>query len=291
METGMSSGYLAAMAASYANQEGGITIPADRLSEIVEIPLGFQPMGICAKPAGDGDDIAIADYFGPAICRSYVKRDEKGLNFAVNWIRGAKHGIENVRLFPDVASPGGANRAQTVNFGPVGTLWVSRNAGREFFVLSPDVKCGWRLVEKVALPDSVRMVMVHSALLDFDRLYTIESSDDLSGWVRVVYRITLMNDFAPPFRVERESMREWFYGGVAWKIGTFVVTDFRAALPHGIYDVSGDSPRLIVPGVWGTGICFLSDGSALVSRHGQSHSAAFNGLPGALIYVPARMFA
>ncbi|GEM_PF-1106296 len=294
METGMSQAYLAAMAASYANQEGGITIPADRLNDIVEIPLGFQPLGICARPAdGGGDDIAVADYFGPAICTARVKRDEKGLNFKVDWIRGARFGFDQIRLFPDVASPGGANRMQTVNWGRDGTLWIGRNTGREFFVLSPDAKCGWHLVEKVELPAADRVV--HSALVGLGNqcTHTVESTSDLKCWSQVIYAgkpnakgvdaLHLLASFLLP---------SWFYG-LAMKNGVFAVTDFQATVSRGIYDVNrtDQPPRLVVPNVWGTGICFLSDGSALVSRYGQSHPLAFNGLPGALIYVPARMFA
>lgn len=289
MGTGMSPEYLAAMATSYANQEGGITVPAEKLNEITEISLGFQPLGIASQPAADGsDDIAIADYFGPAICTANVKHDDRGLHFTVDWIRGVEHGVERVRIFPDIAKPGGANRAQTVNWDHVGDLWVTRNGlgDRDFFVLSQSVD-GLCLVEKMALPGSG---MVHSALLNCDvrKVWTIESSNDLKCWSRFTYQLD--DQFANPVLQMREPVPDWSYG-VAGKNGEFIVTDYRAAVPHGIYDVSSATPRLVVPGVWGTGICFLSDGSALVSRYGQSHSGAFNGLPGALVYVPARMFA
>lgn len=67
----------------------------------------------------------------------------------------------------------------------------------------------------------------------------------------------------------------------------FTVTDFRADDPPGVY--FGD--KLVVPGIHGTGICLLSDGSALVTQHGQSDIGPFHGRPGALIYIPASMMA
>ena len=75
----MTEAYLAAMAKSYANQEGEVTIPADQLDRIVEITLGFQPLGISSRPSSDGvgDDVLVAAYFEPAICLAKVTRDEK----------------------------------------------------------------------------------------------------------------------------------------------------------------------------------------------------------------------
>ncbi|MDO8505515.1 MAG: hypothetical protein Q7S48_02985 [bacterium] len=64
-----------------------------------------------------------------------------------------------------------------------------------------------------------------------------------------------------------------------------------ADIVHGIYCMApGGTPEFVVSGLWGTGICFLSDGSALVSRYGQFHSDPFNSMPGALIYVTASLF-
>lgn len=68
-----------------------------------------------------------------------------------------------------------------------------------------------------------------------------------------------------------------------------VVTDFRCPLPAGIYRHDNLSIP-VVPGVNGTGIAFLTDGSALVSQYGQGASGFFNGQPGALVYVPAKFF-
>lgn len=102
----MSDAYWKTTTKSYSNQQGGITIPAEELNDIVTITLGFQPMGIASKSIDNGTRIAIAAYFEPAICLVNVKLDQEGLQFQINWIRGVQHGIERVRLFPDIFQPG-----------------------------------------------------------------------------------------------------------------------------------------------------------------------------------------
>lgn len=278
----MTDGYWVAMAKSYDNQEGGITIPADQLDRIVEIQMGAQPLGICARPLQDGsDEVAVAFYFEPAVCLANVRRDAAGLHLVVSHIRGVNHGIQSVRLFPDIYQPGGANRAQCVFWGPDGkTIWVSRNGERDFFVLSPpaEPKGRWTLIDKFSMPQCDPHMMVHSALYHGD-VYTIESPDDLKEW-----RIRQYNTGPQRFVVANEQAIETWRYGIAVKNGSvWTVTDFRADQPHGIY--CGD--KLMVPDMCGNGIAFLSDGSALVTRYGQSYPGCFNGIPGALIYIPA----
>jgi len=272
--------YWAAAAQSYIDQERGITIPVGELGRIVEIALGFQPLGIVSRPSGEGDQIAIAAYFEPAICTAMVTRDENGLHFQVDWIRSVQHGIQSVRLFPDVVQPNGANRVQTVNFGPNGTLWVSRNGESDFFVLNPPQEGGrWTLAGRITLPTSM---LVHSASLSEATLFTVESPGDLEHWVIKEYRLEERQfiQVGSPIPI---SDYVYGIGGHHW-----LITDFRAAVPHGIYRMLGS--ELVVPGVEGNGITFLSDGSALVTRYGQGHSGAFNGIPGCLIYLPSTQF-
>lgn len=279
--------YVKAMAKSYSNQEEGVTIPVEQLEGIVHLSLGFQPSGIVSQSWGDVDRIdriAIAAYFEPAVCLVRVRRDEKGLHFAVNWIRGVNHGIQSVRLFPDFLR-GDANRAQTVNFGPDGTLWVSRNADRTFFILSPptDPKGRWTLTGKVTLPGEG---MVHSALLDEGILTTIESILDLEEWEIAEYEYKIEeNKF---YSLSKNRVDQYLYGVAKWQGENWFVTDYRYKKPqrNGIYKQFS----LVVPDIYGDGICFLSDGSALVTRYGQASPGCFNGEPGALIYVPAHMF-
>jgi len=284
----MTSAYWEAAKQSYANQEGGVTISADRLDEIVEIPLGFQPLGICHSFVSGRKRIAIAAYYEPAICIADLTGDENGLHFQTSWIRGVDHGIQSVRLFLDISQPGGANRAQTINFDREGRLWVTRNSERDFFILAPSASGGkegrWTLREKVSLPGPKgEYQMVHSASREGNRLFTIESPGSLQKWFFCEYEVKDSQFIA----LERHSIKAWRYG-IAFRFGApWTVTDFRSKEKHGIYCEN----KLVVPGVEANGLCFLKDdGSALVTRYGQSHPGAFNGVPGALIYVPSHFF-
>lgn len=271
--------YEEAQKKSYANQTGGITIPANELNGIVEISLGFQPLGISSS----GNKIAIAAYFEPAICLAEISNDENGMHFKVNWIRGVNHGILSVRLFPDMLIWGEANRAQTVNFGPNGTLWITRNADREFFILTPSDSPGgrWTLTNSITLPENHGMAYIHSALLlhGLDTIYSIESSDDGNEWRLGVYSmvdgkiISGSNDIIEPYTY-----------GIGTIDGLLTISDFRAK-EHGIYRYG----KLILPDIYGNGICFLPDGSALVTRYGQASPGCFNGEPGKLIYIPKHL--
>lgn len=276
--------YWEASKQSYANQLGGVTIPADRLNEIVEISVGFQPLGICGSPRDDGDQVAIASYFHPAIFTAHVWHDD-GLHFEVEWIRRVNHGIQSVRLFPDVSQPSFANRADTVNFDEKGNLWVTRNSERDFYILSPPAskeKGRWTLTNKVTLPiQESGYEGINSALLADNLILTIESAGDLKRWSICVYG---REDLGLKSRV---SSKPWRYGLALRGRSTVpcTVTDFRSRERHGIYR----GKLLVVPNVEGNGIYFLSDGSALVTRYGESHPSPL-GIPGALLYVPARFF-
>ncbi len=277
--TQMSKEYAVAMARSYSGQKDEVVIPADKLGEITEIPLGFQPFGI----ASQGSRVAIAAYFEPAICLVQVLEDS-GLKLEVSWIRGVQYRGKSIRLFPNIAKPVGANRAETVNFDRE-LLLVSRNGGRDFFTLVPSSQSpGWRLDGKITLPGSG---MVHSALSypTNNYLTVIESTMSLQSWVWDMYKLE-----EDTFRVAAKPspIPEFMYG-IGQRPGDdtlWFVTDFRcSSVKPGIYR----GEKLVVPEVLGNGICFLPTGAALVSRYGQGHPFAFNGLPGALIYVPANL--
>lgn len=276
--------YLNNMAKSFANQKKSILVPTEKLGE--PIFLGFQPLGIASTPKDGYDLVAIADYFMPAICLAKVRMTEKGLNFFdFEWIRSVKHGIQSVRLFPDVVRGGDINRAQTVNFGPNGTLWVSRNGDpeRSFFVLSPPENPGdqWSLTDKILLPSNdFEPAMVHSACLlnGLCALYTIESSGDLKKWRANSYSVT-PNGLTFNNSAEIELFT---YGIGSGDIGLLTITDFRSDKKHGIYRYG----ELAIPDIFGNGITVLDDGSALVSVFGQACPGPFNGQPGMLLYVP-----
>lgn len=285
MRSRMSRGYVGAQNLSYAGQSNEAIIPASDLDGIVEIPLGFQPAGIAAKNLHDGTTkIAVAAYFEPAVMLARVERLPAGLVFKVSWIRGVLKDGESIRLFPDILQPSGANRAQTVSFGQDRTLWVSRNAERSFFVFSPPAEDDkWRLKRRIDLPPIAGQDMVSSALLVGKRLFTIEISANLTAWSLRQY--LYVNGEFHAVQVAEEIV-PWTCGiGKRGTEGLYFVKDFRAEM-SGIFR----NDELVVPDVNGNGICFLADGSALVTRYGQGHKGAFNGVPGAIIYIPAHLF-
>src|SRR3989344_2116132 len=282
----MDAKYLSAQSLSYGQQQGELEVLLT--GGILEIPLGFQPLGISSRPADSSTDmIAIAAYFEPAVClaRVQTKGDTLTLSFTVSWIRSVRNGCEDVRMFPRILEPAGASRAGTVNFAADGSLWVSRNAERVFFVMEPPKERGglWNLVEKISLPENGGMSAVHSALLIPNALRTIESNVALNRWEMHKYSLDGRKVLEPKLVTD---LADWTYGVAFMDTTVYTVTDFRSERPHGVY--RNDS--CIIPGVEGNGICFLSDGSALVTRYGQGHPGCFNGVPGALIYVPASLF-
>src|SRR3989344_663002 len=279
----MDAKYLSAQSLSYGQQEGGLG--GSLTGGILEIPLGLQPLGIRSRLGGDSDEIAIAAYFEPAICLARVVVKDGKLIFQTSWIRSVRNGCEDVRMFPRILEPAGANRAGTVNFAADGSLWVSRNAERVFFVMEPPKERGglWNLVEKISLPENGGMSAVHSALLIPNALRTIEANVALNRWEMHKYSLDGRKVLEPKLVTD---LADWTYGVAFMDTTVYTVTDFRSERPHGVY--RNDS--CIIPGVEGNGICFLSDGSALVTRYGQGHPGCFNGVPGALIYVPASLF-
>lgn len=283
--------YMAVMAKSYANQQGGLTIPAADLVRPVTLPLGFQPLGIASAAGSDGTtSLAIAAYFEPAVCLVNARRDEAGLHLAVSWVRGANHGIESVRLFPGIYQPGGANRAQCALFGPGGTLWVSRNGERKFFILSPPEQPGgrWRVTGKAPklanLPAGGEH-MLHSAKLtaDGEQLYAVESSLDGDRWYYCHYELHqgVFEHAEPPCNIA-----PFLYGIERVGDQSNFVTDFRCELPAAIYALAGTTePKLVCPDIHGNGLAALDDGTFLVSTYGQGHPGPFNGVPGSLTIV------
>lgn len=290
--TTITKAYEQAMKQSYSMQENSITIPADRLDEVVEIPLGFQPLGISSQGMLNATKVAIAAYFESAVCLVDVPDDRSnGLQMNVNWIRGADHGVESVRLFPNQAYVGGANRCfQAIFDRSNADIWVNRS-DREFYrLLSPNQPGGrWRVTEKLVLQEATDGVVrgVHSATFIADgSLMVIEGT-----LAAQELRLANYNRSGVPVGTSTGDLpgSDFIYGlgnGSPDGLPRFV-TDVRCkSTLLGIYQ----GKRLVVPGICGTGICFLNDGSALVTQYGQAYPGPFNGQPGKLVYIPARLF-
>ncbi len=266
-------------------------IPPEALSGVVDIPLGFQPLGVASRLCVDGTtELAIADYFMPAVQRFRVWRDGQGLHFGkLPLLDFVTYGLERVRLFPGLAVGTGASRAQTVNFDGQ-SIVVSPNYSKQLFrfdLVDTDV---WALTGVDELPVSTRPSL-HAALLDEGTLRTIEGDAAASslflcaykrtnGWFEVVSKQALVGDF--------------IYGiGVRANGTLLLVTDRRSSFQKGLLvppSLDGESCRVIaVPGFDGTGngVTVLSDGAVIVTQY--NYVRGLFGAPGKLVYIPAHL--
>lgn len=278
-----------AVANQLAYGGGILPLPADSPRQPMQ--LGTQPLGICSL---GGNRFAFVGYFEPCIYIGEL-RDDQFMEIEV--IRWAQYGDQLHRIFPPNAQPGGANRAQTVNPGPEGTLIVSCNASRTFYVLAPPSQPDghWSFVRQFDLPEyptDSEYRHVHSAYFNFgeSQLLVTTSIGDLSKpWEVGIYAIG--PDLQPEYVSHRELSMSYVYGIGFWlgDIEPWFVTDSRFDGAHGIFR----GQQLIVPGISGNGICFMADGSALVTRYGQEYRQnrkarfSFGGNPGSLNRISA----
>jgi len=280
-----------ATALSFAGQPESWLIPAENLdTTFIRSGLAFQPLGTASRMSEAGQQIAWTDYFAPAVCVATVTQEDSGLRVQEHWINGAQSGGYSIRLFPHLMRPGDANRAQTVNFGPDETVWVSRNSDRAFFVFAPQ-GAAWVLTSLIQLPESGPESRMESALLDGDKLFTVEATGDLKSWIVKEYRLE-GNQISHV--AGSTTIPEWVYGigRRPGDGGLWYVTDVRSPAPPGLYRADDiQSPlELVVPGIEGSGIAFLEDGSAFVSVYGQGYPEPSKGRAGAFCYVPSSSF-
>jgi hypothetical protein len=195
---------------------------------------------------------------------------------------------QSIRIFPNILKSAGANRMQTVNFGPDDELWVTRSADRKIFILSPPAREGgrWSLSGSVLIPRvSYNAVFVHSAKLSlFGHLLTvIESDAGLDHWGineydvrgRRVKFIRYVHDVSPHVHglVLRSQSDHYF-----------MVTDCISRKCGVLLD-----DRVILDGIYGMGLCVIGNGDIIVSKYGQNTPGPFNGEPGQLIYIPGKL--
>ncbi|MDP2736733.1 MAG: hypothetical protein Q8O59_03050 [bacterium] len=254
--------------------------------EPIFLPIGTQPLGICAL---GNNRFAIAGYFEPCIFIGEKRNDRL---IEVDVIRFALHDGQPHRIFPPNAQPGGANRCQTVNPGLDGTLIITCNASRTFYVLAPPTELGgqWTCIRQFDLPEYPvpGYRYVHSAHFGKDRLTVTTSVADLNQpWEVGTY--ALGSDFQLEYQSHRQLPMSYVYG-IGFRPNDpepWFITDSRTNGWLGIFR----DPKAVMPVATGNGICFLEDGSALVTRYGQEHRhpakdrKSFGGNTGCLIYV------
>lgn len=265
----MNQDYLEAQKKSYPLGPKPVSFPRSNGIEVAE--LHFQPLGISSQ----GDLVAIASYFHPAVWLGTPQFNEDGLKLDMgeaNWIRSVNSAGKSVRLFRK--SIGDAKRCQTVNIFSNDSLWVSQNANKNFQELRRQSvgSNAW------VFGNSQRYDLkgtVHSALI-FKNLFIV-SAKDLTDW-----KICGPDPVEPSY-----PLPPWTYGLDSDKNGSAVLVSDVRAEKGGLWRFSQGNLELI-PGteeVRGNGICFLKDGSALVTRYGEPLA-----IPGALIHISSSYF-
>lgn len=255
---------------------GNFVVPANEMDYPSEHPHQYQGYGIASAPGGR---VLTTDYGFVAVRVGIIKETSKGLSFEFEYICEAKGA--SYRMFPDVLrlKLSSANRLQTVNLGPDGHLWITRNSDGKIFVLEPD-GAGYRFSHSVTV-DPERFFLSAQLDIEHNSLFTVEGTLDCKQWFKCAYRIDFENELPTLTKVEEQASVPFLYG-VGRRQGDdklWYVTDSRCTeLPHGIY--RGD--KLVIPGYTGGGLAFMEDGSCLVSYYGYE-----DGNPGAIYRFPA----
>ena len=139
--------------------------------------------------------------------------------------------------------------------------------------------------EEVSLPPAVGgNEMVHAALISGDVLYSIESP--IGDFANIPWSLNKYNVSGKTLSlVTQRPTFPWMYGiAVAGGDVCYTVTGQQAKVKHGVYR----NDDIVVAGVCGNGVCFLEDGSAIVTHYGLSGKQPL-GKPGALIFIPANL--
>ena len=283
---------------------GGEREPLCFIEEVMAVrPLGTQPLGICSL--GDGR-IAMAGYFEPRVFFGRVTVESGVVIVAEekDSVSGALYDGNRGVCCPPGAQPGGASRCQTVNPGPDGTIIISANASRTFYVLmppTPDSDGRWIFQYSFTLPDHKdgQYRSVHSAIIRQDKMLTTEAVGDADQpWRVCLYDFT---PDGPKFATAWQQPYSYLYlvDGRAGSDDTtspvWLITDSRSNGPLGLYN----EKKLVVPKITGNGGCTLKNGGLLIPQYGQElrrrsgggqpRRRSFGGSEGTLRYVPAHL--
>lgn len=271
------------------------TIPPNQLQEeALEVQLEFQPLDIACQVLGPETAlVAVTDYFGGAVVLYTVTIDERGLTFSGRrQVDHVMYGKNRVRLFPDTDHIKGINRLDSVNFdADRGGLWIGRNGTRELFHLRPpagDEKF-WVLDDTTELPGEQGMDnwRISCRFVPGAMIYTTEGTRN----EQIVMKRYLLDGGSTPSNgsIVAEGLAPGAHGLALhesrqlWNITRGQVNKQPHPCP-GVY--FGDRP--VVPGIWGSSLCFLPNGALLVARYGLDDLGFFK-KPGSLIYVPPSM--
>lgn len=256
--------------------------------------IGFQPLGLAADP-DKPDHFTVADYYSPSVISFKVVRTKRGgLELQrerwIGWVNRAGTSTTRVRVFPELAPGSDSKRGQTVMYRPNGELWVTYcGSTNRIFRLKPDAtaKTGWRLNRRPLIlegnHDTPVKLYVDAATINNDILYVVRNTQTGEPCWLEAYDLNgrrLETSYKCPAAT-------WIYG-IGFRgndPAPYFITDSQCVeVPLGIYR----GEKLVVPNVFGQGLAFLADGSALVSQYNLPRGKF--GLPGCFVRVPTHFF-
>ncbi len=236
------------------------------------VQLPFQPLGISRL----GDTIYVANYFDPSFMMAEVSF-ERGLP-CLNNIRHVRGTLprREIRMFPDVCQPVGANRMQAVIPYSHDHLGLTRNEDNQIFNIRLQKDGAWQHESATYLKQGGRGGdPITSIKHTRDGFVTIEIDGKGECWLRDYRNELFAEEQIPTNR----------YGLDILDDGTIVtIADYRAK-EHGIF--FGKECR--TPGFYGNGIACLPNGGALTTLYGGSVPSPFGGIPGELQYIPPEL--
>ncbi|MBT3817681.1 MAG: hypothetical protein HOE80_02405 [Candidatus Magasanikbacteria bacterium] len=258
---------------------GLVTIPAKTRQNI---PLPFQPMGIAVQYTEDGDQIAIADYFGSRIMLIKTSLQNDMLVLETTFISGASGA--QYRLFPDFDQTKARNGLDGVGFKGNDILYT-RNSHPKIHVISPRDNGNWQY-NHVAHPSMTTQNKDHclfSWQIEKDYLYTLEGSRSKKEMQVMSYHST-----------KGKALIAHVPANVGTLHGLWINHQQKVYLLHrgnstncGILSLSDNQSIMQQKDVWGSGFCKLSNGALIITKYGPDMNGPWGGNPGALLYIPA----
>ncbi len=281
-------------------------VDMDKISAFLPL-TGQQVVGTGSHPT-HSNRFLMAHYWSPAIIEvELVPTKDGGVKMMrkdwIGWVWLPDHSGK-VRLFPKMTPGSDGKRIQTVQYGPDGQIWMTRNGETGCSIRDPNgilrpggiwkirpIKNGWQLMDpplQISGPDEGH---VESMLIRDATLYALRSRQDGSAAWLTEYQIISDGHDVITLEVPQHFQppnSPWMYGIGWWDEMPYYVTDAccdpkKGHAEHGIYRGS----RLIVQGVTGSSIFFTAEGDAIVPQYGENIGEF--GQPCVWTRVPAAM--
>ena len=250
-------------------------VHAEEMGETsVFMPItGVQVVGTGAHPSGDGRFLA-AHYWSPAILQNGLTATSGGGvrmikdSDRIGWVWLPDHSGK-VRLFPEMTPGSDGKRLQTVQYGPYGQIWMTRNGEVDRIWRIYQVEDGWQLTtHPLILQGGNTDGYIESMNVSGTTVAILRSRQDGSpAWLEVYSTDGTLEGGKGALGEIEPPESPWIYGLDWWAGGLYYVTDaLCTSVTHGIYRGS----KLVVPGVTGSSIFFDARGNAILPQFGEN---------------------